>query len=62
MYILTGKVLLDSGEESLGEVKAGDPEVGGRPLVVPLLQELAATEQIREIRRQRLQRRVTLRT
>ena len=51
-------VLLDAGEKGLREVEAGDPERGRLVLVVPLLEEVEALDQVAEVAAERLQRRI----
>lgn len=38
-FVFSGVILEDSCEETLGEVEAGNPEIGGLLLVVPFLDE-----------------------
>lgn len=44
--VLPGKVLLSTSQESLGEVEARDPELRGCPIVVPVLEEFEASDEV----------------
>lgn len=53
--VLPGKVLLSTSQESLGEVEARDPELRGCPIVVPVLEEFEASDEVIHVASQGLQ-------
>lgn len=53
--VLPGKVLLSTSQESLGEVETRDPELRGCPIIIPVLEEFEASDEVVHVASQGLQ-------